>query len=120
MNILIVDDTMIIRRLLTEILKKHKKVKKILIAENGEEAKESLKKEKIDLMLLDLLMPKMNGFEVLDYMNENGYNNIPIIVFSTDESKKFEALEKGAHEFLQKPISEAKIITTLKKYIEID
>lgn len=120
MNILVVDDYLIIRRLLAEILKKHSNVKKIFIAENGKEAKDYLDTEEVDMILLDLLMPKVNGLEVLDYMAEKEYNNIPIIVFSTDENRKFEALEKGAHEFLHKPISEQKLIHTLEKYVSLD
>jgi len=120
MNALVVDDYMIIRRLITEILKKHKNIDKIFIAENGEDAIKILKEEEIHIMLLDLLMPKVNGMEVLDFMNDNGYNDIPIIVFSTDEEKKHEAFDKGAHEFLQKPVSEQKLVYTIEKYIKLD
>lgn len=120
MNILVVDDYMIIRKLITEILKKHKNVKKIFIAENGQEAKKILDSEEVDMILLDLLMPKVNGFEVLDYIEEKEYNNMPIIVFSTDETQKFLALEKGAHEFLHKPVSEKQLIKTIEKYVKLD
>ena len=120
MNILIVDDSLIIRRLLSEYLKKYNNIKKILIAENGIEAKKYLDTEEIHLILLDILMPKVNGLEVLDYMLEKEYNNIPTIVLSTDEYQKFEALEKGAHDFLQKPVSENTLIYTIEKYIQLD
>jgi CheY-like chemotaxis protein len=120
MNVLIVDDHLIIRKLISEILKKHKGLKKIFEAENGEEAKKILNNNEIELVLLDLLMPKTNGFEVLDYMKENKYSDIPTIVFSTDDDQKFKALDKGAQDFLHKPVSELKLISVIKKYIKID
>jgi len=122
MTVLIVDDSFVIRKLMEQILRKQGVFSKILIAENGQQAEDIMKEEdyKIDLLLLDMMMPKVNGIEVLKYIREkNIMQNTPIIVFSTDDKNKFEALEHGAHEFLHKPVSELKLIDTINKYIEL-
>lgn len=75
----------------------------IEVAENGEEALAALKKSHFDLVLCDLIMPKMNGFVVLEEIKKLGLE-VPIIVLSNlsqaDDEKKVRAL--GAVDFLAK------------------
>jgi CheY-like chemotaxis protein len=87
---------------------------------DGEEAMESLEKEKFDLILLDIIMPKMNGFQVMEKIRDKKMN-IPIVVTSNlsqdDDIKK--AKDLGAKAFLIKsdtPLS--KIIETIKSILE--
>src|SRR3989344_3655008 len=77
----------------------------IFSAFNGEEGLEIAKKESPDLILLDLILPKKNGFEVLsDLKNDAGTKNIPIIVFTNLEGMKDveKAIELGATTYLVK------------------
>lgn len=83
-------------------------------AENGSEALDKLKKEKIDLLLLDLIMPKMDGFTVLENMKNAGIST-PVMVLSNlgqqDDEKK--ARKFGAIDFLNK--SNMQIIDIISK-----
>ena len=104
--VLAVDDDIINLKLLKSMLMKTNKVKEDIEAKNGSDAINILKnKDDIDLMLLDIIMPIMNGIEVLKVVKaDENLKQLPIIVLTTDETKKAEALECGANGFLTKPI----------------
>ena len=104
--VLTVDDDMINLKLIKSILLKSGSVKEVLEASNGSDAIEVLKnKDNIDLVLLDIIMPIMGGIDVLKVVRaDKNLRQVPIIVLTTDETKKAEALEFGANAFLMKPI----------------
>ncbi len=79
-KILIIEDEKIIRNLMKKkLIEKGFEVK---VAKNGEEGLKKVKSENPDLILLDIIMPKMNGFEVLEGMSETEYSNIPVVIVS--------------------------------------
>ncbi len=104
--ILAVDDDMINLKLLKSMLKKSGRVKEVIEAKNGSDAIGSLKsRDDIDLILLDIIMPIMGGIEMLKVVRaDDNLRQLPIIVLTTDETKKSDALEFGANGFLMKPI----------------
>lgn len=104
--ILTVDDDMINLKLLKSMLMKNPYVKEIIEARNGLDAINQIKgREDIDLILLDIIMPVMDGLEVLEIVNsDKNIKQIPVIVLTTDETKKARAIELGAKGFLIKPI----------------
>jgi len=104
--VLAVDDDMINLKLLKSMLKKSGKVKEVIEAKNGSDAIGELKgRNDIDLILLDIIMPIMGGIEMLKVVRaDDNLRQLPIIVLTTDETKKAEALECGANGFLMKPI----------------
>jgi len=116
-NILIVDDDFINRKLLHTLLKKNPTVTNIQEAENGSDALNKLKVDaSINLVLLDIVMPIVNGIEFLRIFRSDMANaHIPVIILSTDDSKKTEAFECGANDFLRKPIK----LEELKAKIEL-
>jgi len=62
-------------------------------------------RDDIDLILLDIIMPVMNGIEMLKVVRaDDNLRQLPIVILTTDETKKNEALESGANGFLMKPI----------------
>lgn len=69
--------------------------------------RQSRQKEPIDLILLDLKMPKMDGLEVLEFIRKEGLTNCPILIFSTSilDTDKERAKRLGADGFLEKPIN---------------
>ena len=104
-RILIVDDSKINRELLTEILRDKYQ---IIEAENGNECVEKLEKygNDIALILLDIVMPKMDGFAVLEYMNQEQWiDDIPVIVISGEDSEEYiwRAYEAGAVDYIRRP-----------------
>ncbi len=107
-NVLIVDDDMINRMLLKALLRKNPKVSGIVEAENGSDALEKLRsRDDIHMILLDIMMPILNGIEFLKIFRADMVNsNIPIIVLTTDDTKKTEVFDNGANDFLRKPIIE--------------
>jgi len=117
--ILAVDDDLINLKLLKSMLMKHDNVIEVIEAKNGSDAIGSIKsRPDINLMLLDIIMPVMNGLEVLKVVrSDENIEQIPIIVLTTDETKRTEALDLGANGFLMKPIRKddlyAKIALTI-------
>ena len=109
-TILIVDDEEINRQILGNIIEPEYKV---IYAENGKEALEKIHSQgcSISLILLDLLMPVMDGNEVLKAMNEEGIiTDIPVIVLTSDKSSEIESLKLGAADFLTKPYDLPEVI----------
>jgi len=106
LNILAVDDDLINLKLLKSMLMKNEHVRNVIEARNGADAIEILKQNSdIDLILLDIIMPVMGGIEMLRIVRaDENLSQLPIIVLTTDETKKAEALESGANGFLMKPI----------------
>jgi len=118
-KVLAVDDDLINLKLLKSMLMKTEKVSEVLEAKNGSDAIGILKsRDDIDLILLDIIMPIMGGIEMLKVVRaDDSLRQLPIIVLTTDETKKSEALELGANGFLMKPIKRddlaAKIATVI-------
>ncbi len=104
-KILVVEDNWINREMLCEILSS---TYKVLEAENGQEALDVLEEygEEISLILLDIVMPVMDGYTFLSHMKANSnYSSIPVIVAtqSDREADEVAALSHGATDFVSKP-----------------
>lgn len=111
LQILIVDDSKMNRKMLTEILQDKYR---ILEAESGKECVEMLERygTGISLMLLDIVMPEMDGFEVLEYMNQEQWiDDIPVIMISIQDSDEYirKAYEYGAMDYISRPF-DARIV----------
>ena len=108
--VLIVDDQEINRDALGMILEDYYE---ILYAENGREAMELIEayRDKLSVVLLDLIMPEMNGFEVLTRVrNDEFLNNLPIIVLTAERNAELRALQMGAADFITKPFDMHEVI----------
>jgi len=117
--VLAVDDDMINLKLLKSMLKKSGRVAEVIEAKNGSDAIGVLKsRDDIDLILLDIIMPIMGGIEMLKVVRaDDNLRQLPIIVLTTDETKKSEALEFGANGFLMKPIRSDDLISKIATVI---
>ena len=108
--VLIVDDHEINRDSLGIILEDEYEV---IYAENGKEGLDLMREHAHDLsiVLLDLMMPVMTGFEVLEIVgNDEDLKRIPIIVLTADKSAELQALEMGAKDFITKPFDMPEVI----------
>ncbi len=117
--VLAVDDDIINLKLLKSMLKKSGKVKELIEAKNGSDAIGKLKsRDDIDLILLDIIMPIMGGIDMLKVVRaDDNLRQLPIIVLTTDETKKVEALECGANGFLMKPIRNEELLKKIATVI---
>ena len=111
-RILIVDDDPAILRLLSTNLKA--RGYEVVTATNGEESLEAVQNEFVDLMILDLMMPKVDGVEVCRRIRE--WSDVPIIILSArgDEKDKVKCLELGADDYLTKPFGIAELMARIK------
>lgn len=88
----------------------------VIVGYNGEEALQMLN-EKPDLIILDIMMPKLNGFDTCKRIREkNEFKNVPIMFLTAKDGEinEIKGLELGANDFVQKPISPSKLIARVK------
>jgi two-component system chemotaxis response regulator CheY len=120
-SVLIVDDSEIIRSVLQKTLNMAKiPLSNVYQAANGREAMDILDNSWIDLVMTDLNMPVMSGFELIDIMHKrNDLNLIPIVVISTEGSalRIDELKSRGVKGYLRKPFTPESICSTLKEIL---
>ncbi|GAA0715051.1 response regulator transcription factor [Paraclostridium ghonii] len=111
-SILIVDDEKEIRDLIEIYLKNEGY--KVIKASNGEEALDILEKEKINLIVLDIMMPKIDGLEVCKKVREK--LNIPILMLSakSEDMDKIQGIMTGADDYLTKPFNPLELSVRVK------
>ena len=103
-TVLLCDDELMNRKVASKIL--HKEGFEIIEAQNGQEAIEILKRQTVDLILMDLMMPVMDGYEATRIIKEDDeLSTIPLIIISalSDRNAILKCLEIGADEYLTKP-----------------
>lgn len=118
-KILVVDDSSIIRNFVKKIFKDEYEV---LSAQDGNEAIEIVKKQKVRAVLLDLNMPNCNGFEVLEYFKTNNlFKDIPVSLLTGDDTK--ESINKAFNypivDMVSKPFNESSVKAIVDKMISI-
>ena len=115
-KILIIEDEEQIRRVLIRVLSDEDKNFDIKQATNGKEGLSLIKKEKFDLVLCDIKMPKMDGIEVLQETKFNKIN-IPFIMLTGHGNLEtaVEAMKLGAYDFISKPPDLNRLLTMLLK-----
>ncbi|MBI2288546.1 MAG: response regulator transcription factor, partial [Chloroflexi bacterium] len=111
-RVLVVDDELSIIKFLRANLEG--KGYEVLAATNGIEALQTFETELPDLVLLDIMMPKMDGFEVCRRLRE--WSQTPIIMLSArgDESDKVKCLDLGADDYITKPFGASELIARVK------
>ncbi len=92
----------------------------LIVAMDGEEAERKAKTENPDLIILDVVMPKKNGYQVCrDLKKDEKFKNIPIIMVTSksQESDKFWGKKQGADEYITKPYEPIDLLLAVKKYL---
>jgi DNA-binding NtrC family response regulator len=118
-SILVVDDNEINRDLFSSHL--GRQGHKVILATNGREALEISANEPVDLILLDIMMPEMNGFEVLEHLKSNpNMENIPVIVISALDTiaSAVRCIQMGAEDYLLKPFNPVLLKARLNSCLE--
>ena len=123
-KLLIVDDEAHIRMLLEQTLEDlEDEGVEFLIAENGEQALETIQEEKPDLVFLDVMMPKMNGMDVCkNVKQDDSLSDVYVIILTAkgQEVDKQKGLELGADRYMTKPFDPDEILDTAKEILGIE
>jgi DNA-binding response OmpR family regulator len=115
-KILVVDDEPDVASLLTLMLKSQGYA--VINAADGQEALEKARGESPDLILLDVMLPKMDGYKVARMLKfDENYSHIPIIMLTAkiQERDKATGLEMGANDYLTKPFDTAVLLARIKE-----
>src|SRR5689334_22071163 len=112
MNVLVIDDEPQIRRALRVGLERHEY--SVALAQNGEEGLDHAASAPVDVVILDLAMPGMEGLEVCRQLR--AWSSVPIIVLSVRESEtdKIAALDAGADDYLTKPFTLDELLARMR------
>ncbi len=117
-TILVVDDSSTVRKFVSVSLSMQGF--QVVTACDGMDALEKLPTQKIDLVITDLNMPNMDGFELIKSLRESAsYKELPIVILTSlsDSLSKERSIELGVHSFLRKPFSLEKVQYEVAKYI---
>ena len=115
---MVVDDSITMRRVASKLLERHNY--RVVTAKDGVDALAQLEDVRPDVMLLDIEMPRMDGFELATHMlNEDLYSKIPIIMITsrTGEKHRDRALEIGVTNYMGKPYQEEELIDNIQSAI---
>ncbi|MFQ5943274.1 MAG: response regulator [Anaerolineales bacterium] len=90
----------------------------IHLASGGSECLELLRNGSFDIVLLDIMMPDMSGFDVLRTLNEEMENHPPVVFLTakTMPEDRQEGMDLGADDFLAKPVTRGSLLDTIKKH----
>ena len=112
-HILVVDDDKNTRRLLTAVLEAENY--SVSTAENGEEALAVLDKTQVDLIVLDIMMPRMDGYELTTLLRETN-NDLPILMLTAKHlpEDKHKGFQSGTDDYMTKPIDETEMLLRIK------
>lgn len=110
-NVLIADDNLQIVSILKEYCKKNNF--NVTLAHDGEETLEKIRNNKFDIVLLDIMMPKKNGFDVCKEVRT--FSNVPIIMITArgEDFERIMGLETGADDYIVKPFSPGEVIARI-------
>ena len=114
-KILVVDDSPTERAFMEGLLRR--KGYEVIVVESGEAAIERAKSDKPDLILMDVVMPGLNGFQATRAITrEEKTKHIPVIICTTkdQETDKIWGLRQGAKDYVTKPLQESELIEKIK------
>jgi CheY-like chemotaxis protein len=118
-KVLVVDDSKTALLMEREILEKRTPYE-CVTASDGREAVEKAKQEQPDLILMDVVMPRMNGFEACKAMREQpGTRDIPIVLVTTrgEESYMEAGFQSGCNDYITKPVNGEELVALLQSYL---
>lgn len=116
-KILLVDDSKTELHVLSELLTK--KGYKVRTAENGEEALKRLQEEKPDLILMDVVMPGQNGFQLTRAITRDpAFADVPVIICTSknQETDRVWGMRQGARDYVVKPVDAEELLAKIKAF----
>lgn len=93
----------------------------IVVATDGEETEKLIRAERPDLLILDIIMPKINGFQLCRTLRADPqFSSLPIIVITSmdRESDRYWGMKQGASEYLVKPVDPSVLVQKVQNYLQ--
>lgn len=118
-KVLIVDDSQTLRHMLSDLLQENGM--QVIAATNGLEAKEFIQSNAPDLVITDLIMPEMNGYELCRWIkNEPSTQKIPVLICSTksEEFDRYWGMKQGADAYITKPFHPPELLKTVRQLLQ--
>jgi twitching motility two-component system response regulator PilH len=119
MKVLVVDDNPMQRQLIAKVLEKTGL--RVTVAGDGIEAVEKVQHSCPDLVVLDIVMPRMNGYEVCRWLKSNVGSDLPIVMCSskTEPFDSYWGMKQGADAYLTKPFQAQDLVSTVLKLLRV-
>ncbi|GBC85820.1 Chemotaxis protein CheY [bacterium HR11] len=120
-TVMIVEDSPTMRQLLIFALKRLKNLR-VVEAGDGVEALKKLNQEKMDLFIIDINMPVMDGLKLISILRQNPeYKDVPIVIVTTEgaEEDRKRALALGANVYITKPVHSATLLKTVSELLHV-
>ena len=119
-KILIIEDEFNTRELLLGILERERH--EVYCAENGIEGLEKINSLKPDLIMLDLILPELSGFEILDKLREDDKIDIPVLIISgkTSPEERAKGISEGAIDYITKPFFPLELLARMNSILRIE
>lgn len=117
-RVLIVDDSPTEAHKLTTVLEKHGH--KVMAVSSGESGLEVARQQRPDIILMDIVMPGLNGFQATRQLSKSAAtSSIPIVIVSSkdQETDRVWGMRQGARAYLTKPVAESQLLHTLKEVL---
>ena len=117
-TVLVVDDSQTLRSMLAEMLESVGI--RVIEASNGIEAKAHIQEKLPDLVITDLIMPEMNGYELCRWIkNDPAKQNVPVLICSTksEEFDRYWGMKQGADAYITKPFHPPELLKTVKQLL---
>ncbi len=117
-KILVVDDSPMLREMISSLL--NKTGLSIAVAKDGSEAKEKIASDPPDLVVLDVVMPNMNGYELCRWVKSNEATKQVIVVLCSSKGEEFDrywGIKQGADAYVIKPFKPGELVETVKQLL---
>ena len=118
---MVVDDSITIRKVTSRVLENHSL--EVMTAQDGVDAVEKLHDRVPDLMLLDIEMPRMDGYELLQHVRADArLRHVPIVMITSRAGQKHrkKARDAGANDYLTKPYQEPELVEKVSELLDIE
>lgn len=117
-TVLVVDDSQAVRQLLSELLQKAGLT--VIEAVNGADAKAKIQTSAPDLVITDLIMPEMNGYDLCRWIkNDPVAQKVPVLICSTKDQEfdRYWGMKQGADAYITKPFQAGEMVKTVKQLL---
>lgn len=119
-TVLVVEDSVTQRQMISDLLKESGLNASVISVGDGVEALEQIKNQCPDIVVLDIVMPRMNGYEVCRQLKTDpNTENVPVIMCSSkgEEFDKYWGMKQGADAYIAKPFEPTELIGTIKQLL---